>query len=104
MPSWDIFEHQTQEYRDSVLPPNVRKRLSIEAGVTQGWHRWVTDEGAVLGLEGFVASAPYKDIYKHYGLTVEDVVARALGLLGRSSTATGGEHVPGHASGSEGHS
>jgi transketolase len=82
----------------------VRKRLSIEAGVTQGWHRWVTDEGDCMGIERFGASAPYKEIYKHYGLTVEDVVARALGLLGRGGAATGGKQVPGHASGSEGHS
>jgi transketolase len=103
-PSWELFEEQPQEYRDSVLPPDVRKRLSIEAGVTQGWHRWVTDEGAVMGIKSFGASAPYKEIYKHYGLTVEDVVARALQLLGRGGAATGGERVPGHASGSEGHS
>src|SRR5262245_56662805 len=103
-PSWELFEQQPQEYRDSVLPPNVRKRLSIEAGVTQGWHRWVTDEGDSMGIAGFGASAPYKEIYKHYHLTVEDAVARALRLLGRGGAATGGEQVPGHASGSEGHS
>jgi transketolase len=103
-PSWELFEGQPQEYRDSVLPPNVRKRLSIEAGVMQGWHRWATDEGDVMGIESFGASAPYKEIYKHYGLTVEDVVTRALRLLGRGGVATGGERVPGHASGSEGHS
>src|SRR5262245_4639222 len=103
-PSWELFEAQTQEYRDSVLPPNVRKRLSIEAGVTQGWHRWVTDEGDSMGIRSFGASAPYKEIYQHYGLTVEDAVARALRLLGRGGAATGGEQVPGHASGSEEHS
>jgi transketolase len=103
-PSWELFDGQSQEYRDSVLPPNVRKRLSIEAGVTQGWHRWVTDEGDSMGIEGFGASAPYKEIYKHYGLTVEDAVARALRLLDRDGVAAGGEQVPGHASGSEGHS
>jgi transketolase len=103
-PSWELFERQPQEYRESVLPPNIRKRLSIEAGVTQGWHRWVTDEGDSMGIEGFGASAPYKEIYQHYHLTVEDAVARALQLLGRGGPATGGEQVPGHASGSEGHS
>jgi transketolase len=104
-PSWELFKAQSQEYRDSVLPPSVRARLSIEAGVGQGWREWVGDGGDIMSIEKFGASAPYKDIYKHYGLTVEDVVARALRLLGRSGTASGGEEVPGQQpDGSEGHS
>ncbi len=104
-PSWELFEAQSQEYRDSVLPLGVRARLSIEAGVGQGWRQWVGDGGDVISIEKFGASAPYKEIYKHYGLTVEDVVARSLRLLGRGGAATGGDRVPGkQPSGSEGHS
>jgi transketolase len=103
-PSWELFEAQPREYQERVLPPNIRARLSIEAGVGQGWHRWVGDAGDIMSIEQFGASAPYKEIYKHYGLTVEDVVARALRLTGRGGEASGGERVPGHASGSEGHS
>ena len=105
-PSWELFEQQPQEYRDSVLPPDVRARLSVEAGVGQGWHRWVGDAGDVISLEHFGASAPYKEIYKHFGLTVSEVVKRGLRLLGRDdNVATGGEQVPGQQpAGSEGHS
>jgi transketolase len=102
-PSWELFEAQTQEYRDSVLPPDVTARLSIEAGVGMGWRRWVGDQGEIMSIEHFGASAPYKDVFKHFGLTVEDVVARSLRLLGRGG-AGGGDQVPGHASGAEGHS
>ena len=103
-PSWELFEAQSQEYRDSVLPPSVTARLSIEAGVGLGWHRWVGDRGDIMSIEHFGASAPYKEIYQHFGLTVGDAVARALKLLGRGGATGGGEQVPGHASGSEGHS
>jgi transketolase len=103
-PSWELFGVQSREYRDSVLPPDVTARLSVEAGVGQGWHEWVGDAGDIMSIEQFGASAPYKEIYRHYGLTVEDVVKRGLRLLGRGGEASGGEQVPGHASGSEGHS
>jgi len=104
-PSWELFEAQSQAYRNSVLPPSVKARLSIEAGVAQGWREWVGDNGDSMSIEHFGASAPYKDVYKHFGLTVEDVVARALRLLGRSGAASGGEQVPGQQpAGSEGHS
>jgi transketolase len=103
-PSWELFEAQSQEYRDSVLPPSVSARLSIEAGVSLGWRQWVGDRGDIMSIEHFGASAPYKEIYQHFGLTVEAAVARALRLLGRGGAASGGERVPGHASGAEGHS
>ena len=104
-PSWELFEAQSQAYRNSVLPPSVKARLSIEAGVAQGWREWVGDNGDIMSIEHFGASAPYKDIYKNFGLTVEDVVARALRLLGRGGAASGGEQVPGQQpSDSEGHS
>jgi transketolase len=104
LPSWELFEAQPQEYRESVLPPDVKARLSIEAGVALGWRQWVGDAGDIMSIETFGASAPYKEIYQHYGITVEDAVRRALRLLGRGGTATGGEQVPGHAQPSEGHS
>jgi transketolase len=104
-PSWELFEQQPQSYRDQVLPPGIRARLSIEAGVAQGWHRWVGDQGDVISIEQFGASAPYKDIFKHYGLTVGDVTARSLQLLGRGGGAGGGDKVPGQQpDGGEGHS
>lgn len=104
-PSWELFAAQSQEYRDSVLPPAVKARLSIEAGVSQGWREWVGDAGASMSVDTFGASAPYKEIFKHYGLTVEDAVARSLALLGRDGPATGGEQVPGkQPAGDEGHS
>jgi transketolase len=104
-PSWELFEAQPQEYRDSVLPPSIAARLSIEAGVGLGWRRWVGDGGDIMSIEHFGASAPYKDIFRHFGLTVEDVVARSLRLLGRGGAASGGERVPGQQpAGSEGHS
>jgi transketolase len=82
-PSWELFISQDQAYRDSVLPPEVRQRLAVEAGVAQGWREWVGDEGKVISLGRFGASAPYKLIYQHLGLTVENVIAQARGLLQR---------------------
>ena len=69
MPSWERFERQPQTYRDSVLPPAVTARVAVEAGVTTGWQKWVGDRGAVVGVDRFGASAPYKEIYQHFGLT-----------------------------------
>jgi transketolase len=103
-PSWELFEQQPREYQEAVLPPQITARLSVEAGVTLGWHRWVGSAGVALGIDRFGASAPYKEIYKQYGLTVGDVVQRSLALLGRGGAAGGGQEVPGHAQPSEGHS
>ncbi|HVF59573.1 MAG TPA: transketolase [Thermoanaerobaculia bacterium] len=83
MPCWELFEAQDEEYRDAVLPPAVRKRLAVEAGAPQGWHRWVGEEGEVHGLDRFGASAPYKDLAKDFGFTPEVVAARVKKLLGR---------------------
>jgi transketolase len=103
-PSWELFESQPESYRDEVLSPGTA-RLAVEAGVSQGWHRWVGERGDVIGVETFGASAPYKEIFKHYGLTVGDVTARALRLLGRGDAALGGDEVPGRQpTGDEGHS
>ena len=84
MPSWELFDAQPQEYRDAVLPPSVRARLAVEAGVPQGWHKYVGSDGDVIGLDRFGASAPYQVIFEKMGFTVDNVVARAKELLGNS--------------------
>ena len=82
LPSWTLFDAQPQEYRDAVLPPSIGARLAVEAGVPQGWHRYVGDRGDVLGVERFGASAPGNVMLREYGFTVDNVCARALALLG----------------------
>jgi transketolase len=79
-PCWELFAEQTGEYRESVLPKSVKKRLAVEAGVTLGWERWVGDAGDVVGLDRFGASAPGPRLMKELGFTVENVVARAAKL------------------------
>src|SRR5512141_2077985 len=88
LPCWEQFEAQDQAYRDAVLPPAVRKRVSVEIGVPLGWERWVGDEGAIIGLDHFGASAPAAAIFEHLGFTagrVTDVARRVVreGLRGR---------------------
>ena len=82
MPSWDLFEAQARDYRDSVLPPAVGARLAVELGVTQGWERYTGARGDMLGVERFGASAPADVLLREYGFTVDNVVARARRLLG----------------------
>ncbi len=81
MPSWELFDAQPKAYRDGVLAPSIRARLAVEAGVTQGWHRYVGDDGDVLGLDRFGASAPADVLLREYGFTVENVCKRALALM-----------------------
>jgi transketolase len=81
MPSWELFERQPEAYRQQVLPANVRKRVAVEAGATLGWHKYVGLDGAVIGRDGFGASAPFKEIFKHFGFTVENVCATAKKVL-----------------------
>jgi transketolase len=83
MPSWDIFEHQTQEYRDGVLPPKVKARVAVEQGSTLGWDRYVGAEGRVIGMHTFGASAPLKELQKKFGFEPDRVVAVAREFLGR---------------------
>lgn len=83
MPSWELFDAQPQEYRNEVLPPAVRARLAVEAGVAQGWHRYVGDGGDVMSIERFGASAPYQVLFEKFGYTVDNVVARARALVKR---------------------
>jgi transketolase len=84
MPCWELFEEQPQSYRDDVLPPEVRARLSVEAGVAQGWERWVGDNGDSLALDRFGASAPGPTVMAELGYTVDNVVARATSVLERT--------------------
>ncbi len=81
MPSWELFEEQSAEYQQSVLPAEVTARISVEAGTTMGWHKWVGTRGAVIGLDRFGASAPYKDLYQHFGLTVDAIVRKAREII-----------------------
>jgi transketolase len=81
MPSWNLFDELSQADRDAVLPPSVRARLAVEAGVTQGWHRYVGDVGDVIGVDRFGASAPGETVLREYGFTIDNVYARAKALL-----------------------
>jgi transketolase len=83
MPSWDIFEHQTQEYRDSVLPPDVTARVAIEQASTFGWERYVGLTGRVIGMHTFGASAPLKELQKKFGFEPYEIVAAAKEQIGR---------------------
>jgi transketolase len=84
MPSWEIFDAQEREYKDSVLPPNVETRVSVEAGVTMGWERYAGFKGASVGIDRFGASAPGETVLERLGITPEKVVNEALELLGSS--------------------
>jgi len=84
MPSWEIFEQQTQEYRDSVLPPGVKARVAVEQASTFGWERYVGTSGVVIGMKTFGASAPLKELQRKFGFEPERVVAAAKALLGRA--------------------
>ena len=83
MPCVEWFDAQDQSYRDSVLPPAVTARVSVEAGIAQSWHRFVGDQGACVSIEHFGASADYKTLFKEFGITPENVVAVAKTVVGR---------------------
>jgi transketolase len=83
MPSWDIFEHQAQEYRDNVLPPKVTARVAVEQASTFGWERYVGTMGRIIGMKTFGASAPLKELQRHFGFEPDHVAAAAKELLGR---------------------
>ena len=94
LPCWELFDLQDQAYRDEVLPPDVRARVSVEIGVSLGWERWVGDAGAIIGLDHFGASAPAGTIFEHFGFTTERVtdvgrrvVREACAAASRPSTA-----------------
>jgi transketolase len=83
MPSWDIFDHQTQEYRDSVLPPKVMARVAVEQASTFGWERYVGTTGRIIGMKTFGASAPLKELQRHFGFEPDHVAAAAKEVLDR---------------------
>jgi transketolase len=82
MPSWDIFEHQTQEYRNSVLPPDVTARVAVEQASTFGWERYVGRSGRIIGMKTFGASAPLKELQRKFGFEPDQVASAAKELLG----------------------
>jgi transketolase len=83
LPSWFLFGQQDQTYRDEVLPPSVSARVSVEAGSTFGWHRWIGDGGQAIGLDHFGASAPAEILFEKFGFTIDNVVALARDGAGR---------------------
>ena len=81
VPSWELFDAQSQDYKDSVLPKNVMSSVAIEAGATQGWHKYVGMNGKVIGLDHFGASAPIKDLFTNFGITADAVVQAVKSLV-----------------------
>ena len=84
MPSWELFEKQADSYRDKVLPPSVKARVGIEAGCSMGWQRWLGDQGSMIALDRFGASAPQKIVYERFGFTTDNIVLRALSVIDKS--------------------
>lgn len=81
MPSWELFEKQDAEYKEKVFPKNLKKRLAVEMASTLGWHKYITDEGDIIGMHTFGESAPAEELYKVFGFTVENVVEKAKALI-----------------------
>ena len=80
-PSWELFEAQSEEYKENVLPRNIKARVSVEAGVKQGWEKYVGDEGVSISIERFGSSAPYKTIFENYGFTADSIYNTAKELI-----------------------
>ena len=85
MPSWELFREQSQAYRDEVLPPEIKLRLGVEAAAPEGWHEWVGEKGEIISMTQFGASAPYKELFKHYGFTVENIVEKVNKMIAGKS-------------------
>ena len=83
MPSWELFDAQPEDYRDEILPPSIRARLAVEAGVSQGWWKYVGDRGGIVGIDQFGASAPSKVVFEKFGYTVDNIVAQAVNLVSK---------------------
>jgi transketolase len=91
LPSWELFEQQSADYRESVIPSSVTARVCVEAGSVFGWERYAGPTGAIIGMRSFGASAPLKDLLKHFGFTVENVLKAAREqLAGRDTHPTAG--------------
>lgn len=82
MPSWELFEEQSEDYKKSVLPPEIKKRVAVEAGQALGWERYAGDEGVILGMHTFGVSGPWKELAEHFGFTTRKVTEAARKLLG----------------------
>jgi transketolase len=80
-PSWELFKKTGKEYQDAVLHPGVKKRIAVEMGIAQGWERWVGDQGEIISIETYGASAPYKKILAEFGFTVENIYTKAMYML-----------------------
>jgi transketolase len=104
LPCWELFAQQEQSYRDEVLPPDIPARVGVEAAVPLGWDRWLGPQGAFVGVHEFGASAPYKQIFEHRGITAEHVAKEALRLLGREDEPVGDAPIPGNQPPGEGSS
>ncbi|MCW8822691.1 MAG: transketolase, partial [Ignavibacteriaceae bacterium] len=85
-PSWELFDSQTEEYKKSVLPSSVKARISIEAGIKQGWEKYLGEHGEAISIEKFGASAPYEVLFKEFGFTVEAVIKKVKTLLANLQT------------------
>lgn len=106
MPSWEVFDRQDEAYKDEVLPPSVEARVSVEAGITVGWERYIGFRGRAVGIDRFGASAPGDRVMQEYGITPEHVANVALEVLGRGDKVDGDAGTPGfqETSPEEGHS
>jgi transketolase len=82
-PSWELFEKQPADYKEKVFPKQIRKRLAVEAGTVYGWEKYTTEEGDMIGMHTFGKSAPAEDLFKEFGFTIDNVVAKAKALLGK---------------------
>jgi transketolase len=81
MPCWELFEQQPESYREKVLPASVTARVAVEAGIQQGWEKYLGNIGKFVGMTGFGASAPFEELYEHFGITTQAVVAAAIELV-----------------------
>jgi transketolase len=107
IPSWELFRRQDESYRESVLPQAIKRRVTVEAASTFGWREWAGDEGTMIGIDHYGASAPGAEILKHFGFTAEHVTSAALHLVGREDEAMhefGEETAMEPTAASEGHS
>jgi transketolase len=88
-PSWELFDMQSEEYKKEVLPSKVKARVSVEAGVAQGWDKYVGNYGESISIDKFGASAPYKTLFENYGFSVENIVKTSKRLLNKLSGQSG---------------